>query len=92
MAVVWAAAAALIRPLAWEIPYAMGAALKEKGGKKKKKKKEGQVGASGPQTLMGEWAWDQKWAVRARRNQMSEARHEVKGQALASPTLHPRDN
>ena len=31
------AAAALIRPLAWEPPYAMGVALK---GKKKKKKKK----------------------------------------------------
>ena len=33
----WLAAAAPIRPLAWEHPYAAGAALK---GKKKKKKEE----------------------------------------------------
>ena len=33
------AAAAPIRPLAWELPYAVGAALKKK--KKKKKKKRG---------------------------------------------------
>ena len=33
------AAAALIRPLAWEPPYAMGAALNIKEKKKKKKKK-----------------------------------------------------
>ena len=32
-------AIALIRPLAWEPPYAMGAALKDKETKKKKKKK-----------------------------------------------------
>jgi len=43
------AATALIRPLAWESPYAMGAALekakrqkKEKRKKKKKKRKESQ--------------------------------------------------
>ena len=33
------AAVALIRPLAWELPYATGTALKSK--KKKKKKKKG---------------------------------------------------
>ena len=42
MAWIWlccrSAAAALIRPLVWEHPYASGAALKEK--KKKKKRKE----------------------------------------------------
>jgi len=32
------AAVAPIRPLAWEPPYAMGAALKRQKGKKKKKK------------------------------------------------------
>ena len=32
------AATALIRPLAWEPPYAMGEALKEQKTKKKKKK------------------------------------------------------
>ena len=32
-------AAALIQPLAWELPSAMGAALKSKSKKKKKKKK-----------------------------------------------------
>ena len=32
------AAVALIRPLAWELPYAIGAALKRKKEKKKKKK------------------------------------------------------
>ena len=31
-------ATALIRPLAWELPYAAGAALKTKKGKRKKKK------------------------------------------------------
>ena len=36
----WPAAAALIRPLAWEPPYAPGAALK-KPKKKKKERKEG---------------------------------------------------
>ena len=36
------AATALIRPLAWELPYATGAALKKtKRPKKKKKKKKG---------------------------------------------------
>ena len=34
------AAAALIRPLAWEPPYAMGEALKKTRDKKKKKKKK----------------------------------------------------
>ena len=34
------AVVALIRPLAWELPYALGAALKQ--GKKKKKKSKGQ--------------------------------------------------
>ena len=34
------AAVAPIRPLAWELPYAMGAALKSKKTKKKKKKKK----------------------------------------------------
>ena len=33
------AAAALIRPLAWESPYAVGAALKRRKKKKEKKKK-----------------------------------------------------
>ena len=33
------AAIALIRPLAWEPPYALGAALKRRKDKKKKKKK-----------------------------------------------------
>ena len=33
-------AAALIRPLAWEPPYAVGAALEKKGKKDKKKKKK----------------------------------------------------
>ena len=32
------AAAALIHPLAWELPYASGAALKSKKEKKKEKK------------------------------------------------------
>ena len=36
----WLAATALIRPLAWEPPYAVGEALKEKRKKKKKKKKK----------------------------------------------------
>ena len=34
------AATALIRPLAWGFPYAMGAALKKRPKKKKKKKKK----------------------------------------------------
>ena len=34
----WPAATALIRPLAWEPPYATGAALEEKKKKKKKGK------------------------------------------------------
>ena len=37
------AAVALIRPLAWEPPYAMGAALKKKKRKKEKKKKKNQM-------------------------------------------------
>ena len=32
-------AAALIRPLAWELPYAMGVALKRQKDKKRKKRK-----------------------------------------------------
>ena len=40
-AVLWCipAATALIRPLAWELPYAVGVALESKTKKKKKKKK-----------------------------------------------------
>ena len=38
--VVKLAAVALIRTLVWELPYALGAALKSKGKKKKKKEKE----------------------------------------------------
>ena len=34
------AATAPVRPLAWEVPYAMGAALKRLKKKKKKKKKK----------------------------------------------------
>ena len=34
------AVVALIRPLAWELPYAMGAALKRQKDEKKKKKKK----------------------------------------------------
>ena len=34
------AAAALIQPLAWELPYAMSAALKRKTNKQKNKKKK----------------------------------------------------
>ena len=37
------AAAPPIRPLAWELPCAMGAALKRKGKKKKKRKKVASV-------------------------------------------------
>ena len=33
------AAAALIQPLAWALPYVMGAALKRKKGKRKERKK-----------------------------------------------------
>ena len=33
------AAVALIQPLAWELPYAAGTALKSQNGKKKKKKR-----------------------------------------------------
>ena len=35
----WLAAIALIRPLAWESPYAAGVALKRQKTKRKKKKK-----------------------------------------------------
>ena len=38
------AAVALMRPLAWESPYAMGAALKSKNKNEKKKKKEQKKG------------------------------------------------
>ena len=34
----WQAAVALIRPLAWEAPYASGVALKSKNKEKKEKK------------------------------------------------------
>ena len=40
------AATALIRPLAWEPPYAKGAALKEQKTKKKKKKRNNCLGSS----------------------------------------------
>ena len=40
VAVAVVVAAAPIQPLAWEPPYAQGAALKSKKGKKKKKKEE----------------------------------------------------
>ena len=36
----WLAATAPIQPLAWALPYAMGAALKKKTNDKKRKKKE----------------------------------------------------
>ena len=36
----WLAATAPIQPLAWETPYATGAALKRQKDKKEKKKKE----------------------------------------------------
>ena len=35
------AAAALVQPLAWELPYATSAALKDQKTKKKKKRKKG---------------------------------------------------
>ena len=38
------AAIALIQPLDWESPYAIGVALKEKKEKKKKKRKETSMG------------------------------------------------
>ena len=38
------AAIALIQPLDWEPPYAIGVALKEKKEKKKKKRKETSMG------------------------------------------------
>ena len=37
------AAVASIRPLAWETPYAAGAALKSKKGKKKKKERKKEI-------------------------------------------------
>ena len=37
------AAAAPIRPLAWELPQATGVALKKRQKKKKKKKKKGRI-------------------------------------------------
>ena len=36
----WLAAVALIQPLGWELPYAMGVALKKRKKKKEKKRKE----------------------------------------------------
>ena len=36
----WPVATALIRPLAWEPPYAMGVALKDKKKQKKERKKK----------------------------------------------------
>ena len=36
----WPAAAALIGPLAWELPYPAGVAIKRKKKKKKRKEKE----------------------------------------------------
>ena len=44
MAVAVAAAVALIRPLAWELPYAAGAALKSK---RRRERKEGREGGRG---------------------------------------------
>ena len=38
------AVAALIRPLAWELPYAAGVALRSKKKKKEKEKKEKEKG------------------------------------------------
>ena len=38
-----AAAAVLIQPLAWELPYAAGAALKKDQKKKKEKKREKEI-------------------------------------------------
>ena len=49
--VVAAVAGALIRPLAWEHPYAMDVALKRQ--KKKKKKNWMEVGDSCPQNWVG---------------------------------------
>ena len=39
----WLAAAALIQPLAWELPYAMSAALKRKTNKQKNNNKKKQA-------------------------------------------------
>ena len=39
VAVAVASAAALLQPLAWELPYATGAAIKRKKKKKKEKRK-----------------------------------------------------
>lgn len=53
------------------------------------------MGASEPQVLTGERAWGQQWNKSeqpgARRNQMSKARREAKGRALASPTPAPAE-
>ena len=38
-ALLWPATTAQIQPLAWELPYAMGAVLKRQKGKKKKNQK-----------------------------------------------------
>ena len=40
LALLWPAAAAPNQPLAWELPYATGAALKKKANEKKQKKRE----------------------------------------------------
>ena len=45
------AAAALIQPLAWELPYAAGAALKRKKKKKKKRERETIKGSTFPDIL-----------------------------------------
>ena len=64
MAVMWPAAVAPIWPLAWELPYAAGAALKSEKKKKRKEKSslvQMAVGPRGP-LWSGERGLEKKYA------------------------------
>ena len=55
----WLAAVALIRPLAWEFPYALGVALK----RKKKKKRERERARERPEILFNDQTSHLQWEL-----------------------------
>ena len=72
----WLAAVALIRPLAWELPYAAGAALKKR--QKGKKKRE--------DSLFNKWCWE-NWTATCERMKLEHfLRVPIVAQWLMNPT------
>ena len=57
------ASIALIQPLAWELPYAIGVTLKSK----KRKKKEKKGGGHGPGSVGSSRAWERQGAISPQR-------------------------